>query len=81
MGFKNKIKGLNEDQIKKFMKRSVMDGTSKKMLKSRVLKKSKYLQDIAMESANELGDLVEFVERHIECPIERLDYINKTLQW
>jgi hypothetical protein len=58
-----------------------MDGSSKKMMKSKSIKKSKYLQDIAMESANELGDLVEFVETHIECPIERLDYINKTLQW
>jgi len=79
MGFKKQINGLDETQIKLFVKRSIVNGTVKKFLKSKSVKESRYLKDIIKESSNELGELIKSLN-HIECPIEKLEYINKTLQ-
>lgn len=79
MGFKKQINGLDEQQIKLFVKRSIINGKGKKLLKFKSVKESRYLKDIIKESSSELGDLIKSLD-YIECPIEKLEYINKTLQ-
>ncbi len=80
MGFKNKIKGLDEDQIKKYVKRSILDGTSGKIAKSKALEKSTYLQDIVLEATNEFGELMDNLKERFDCPIEVVKYLEKSLK-
>ncbi len=80
MGFKNKIKGLDEDQIKKYVKRSILDGTSGKIAKSKALEKSAYLQDIVLEATNEFGELMDSLKERFDCPIEVVKYLEKSLK-
>jgi hypothetical protein len=79
MGFKKQIKGLDEQQIKLFVKRSIVNGNKKLLLKSKSIKKSRYLNDIVQESSKELSLLIESFD-YIDCPIEKLKYINKSLK-
>lgn len=80
MKFKKQIKGLDEDQVKIYIKKLIFKGKSDKMLKSKVFKKSKYLQEIAMESTDELGKFLSFARYKFECPIEQYKYIKKSLK-
>ncbi len=80
MGFKKKIKGLDEDQIKLFIKRSIIDGTSNKILKSKTLKNSEYLQQVVLEATDEIGDLIDSLKERFESPKEVLKYLNKSLK-
>jgi hypothetical protein len=80
MKFKNKIKNLDEDQIKFYIKQLIYKGKTDKMLKSKIFKKSKYLQDIARESTDELGEFVQFVQKQFECPIDQVDFLKKSLK-
>ncbi len=80
MGFKKKIKGLDEDQIKLFIKRSIIDGTSSKILKSKTLKESEYLQQIVLEATEEIGDLIDSLKERFDSPKEVLKYLNKSLK-
>ena len=52
MGFKKSIQGMDEDQIKKFVKISIFSG--KKLHKTKSFKKSKYLKEIIKEAAQDL---------------------------
>ena len=79
MGFKKEIKGLDEEGIKKYIKKSILSGNEKVITNSKILKKSKYLQDITTESVNEFQSLIEFLENNFECPIERYNYLEKNL--
>jgi hypothetical protein len=79
MKFKNKIKGLSEDEIKFYIKQIIYKGKSNKMLKSKTFKKSKYLQDIAMESSCEFGRLIKSAKDGFDCPIEQIDFLKKSL--
>jgi len=78
MGFKKQINGLDEQQIKLFVKRSIINGNKRKLLKSKSIKESRYLNDIVKESSKELSDLINSFD-YIECPIEKLKYINNSL--
>ena len=80
MGFKNKIKGLNEDQIKLFIKRSIVDGTSSKILKSKSLKESEYLQQVVLEATSEIEDLIDSLKETFDSPKEVLKYLHKSLR-
>lgn len=80
MGFKKKIKGLDEDQIKLFIKRSIVDGTSNKILKSKTLKNSEYLQQVVLEATDEIGDLIDSLKERFGSPKEVLKYLNKSLK-
>jgi hypothetical protein len=80
MGFKKKIKGLDEDQIKLFVKRSIVDGTSTKILKSKTLKESEYLQQVVLEATDEIGDLIDSLKERFDSPKEVLKYLNKSLK-
>lgn len=80
MGFKKKIKGLDEDQIKKYVKRSILNGTSSKIAKSKALEKSEYLQDIVLEATNEFGELMDSLKDRFDCPIEVVKYLEKSLK-
>lgn len=75
MGFKSKIAGLDENQIKKFVKVSILNGYSKKILKSKSIKKSIYLRDLVEEATIELQDFMDFIESNVECPEEKLKYL------
>jgi hypothetical protein len=75
MGFKSKIVGLDENQIKKFVKVSILNGYSKKILKSKSIKKSIYLRDLVEEATIELQDFMDFIENNVECPEEKLKYL------
>jgi hypothetical protein len=75
MGFKSKIVGLDENQIKKFVKVSILNGYSKKILKSKSIKKSVYLRDLVEEATIELQDFMDFIENNVECPEEKLKYL------
>lgn len=79
MGFKKEIKGLDEEGIKKYIKKAILSGNEKVITNSRILKKSKYLQDITAESVNEFKSLMEFLDKNFECPIERYNYLEKNL--
>ena len=80
MGFKKKIKELDEDQIKLFIKRSIIDGTSNKILKSKTLKNSEYLQQVVLEATDEIGDLIDSLKERFDSPKEVLKYLNKSLK-
>jgi hypothetical protein len=80
MGFKNKIKGLDENEIKLFVKRSILDGTHSKILKSKTLEKSQYLQEIVLEATNEIGDLIDDLKDSFECPIEIVKFLENSLK-
>ncbi len=80
MGFKKKIKGLDEDQIKLFIKRAIIDGTSNNFLKSKTLKNSEYLQQVVLEATNEISDLIDSLTREFDSPKEVLKYLNKSLK-
>ena len=80
MGFKKKIKGLDEDQIKLFIKRAIIDGTSSKILKSKTLKESEYLQQVVLEATDEIGDLIDSLKSKFDSPKEVLKYLNKSLK-
>jgi hypothetical protein len=75
MGFKSKIAGLDENQIKKFVKVSILNGYSKKILKSKSIKKNTYLRDLVEEATIELQDFMDFIENNVECPEEKLKYL------
>jgi hypothetical protein len=80
MGFKKKIKGLDEDQIKLFIKRAIVDGTSSKILKSKTLKESEYLQQVVLEATDEIGDLIDSLKSKFDSPKDVLKYLNKSLK-
>ncbi len=80
MGFKKQIKGLDEEQIKTFVKRAILDGTSNKITKSKTLEKSVYLQDIVMEATNEFGELMNSLKDRFECPIEIVKFLENSLK-
>ena len=80
MGFKKKIKGLDEDQIKLFIKRSIINGTSNKILKSKTLKNSEYLQQVVLEATDEIGELIDSLKERFDSPKEVLKYLNKSLK-
>ena len=80
MGFKNQIKGLDENEIKLLVKKSILDGTHKKILKSKTLEKSQYLQEIVLEATNEIGDLIEDLKSSFECPIEIVKFLENSLK-
>jgi hypothetical protein len=75
MGFKSKIAGLDENQIKKFVKVSILNGYSKKILKSKSIKKNVYLRDLVEEATIELQDFMDFIENNVKCPEEKLKYL------
>jgi hypothetical protein len=79
MCMKSNIYGMNEAQIKSFFKQSIMNGTYKRVLKSRTLKSSKYLQKIAKESSNELEEMTKNLETTIDCPTKRWKYLVKNI--
>ena len=76
MGFKKSIQGMDEDQIKKFVKISIFSG--KKLHKTKSFKKSKYLKEIIKEAAQDLKETIKGFEE-IECPEERWKMIEKSL--
>lgn len=80
MGFKKQIKGLDEDQIKLFIKRSIVDGTSSKILKSKSLKESEYLQQVVLEATSEIEDLIDSLKETFDSPKEVLKYLHKSLR-
>ena len=80
MKFKNKIKGLDEDQIKFYIKQLIYKGKIDKMLKSKKKKKSKYLQDIARESTDELGEFIQFVQEKFKCPVDQVEFLKNHLK-
>jgi hypothetical protein len=80
MGFKTKIKGLSENEIKKFVKISIISGYSKRILKSKSLKKNSYLQEIVEEATIELEDFMNFIDNNIDCPEEKLTYLYNHLK-
>ncbi len=80
MGFKKDIKGLDESEIKIFVKKSIINGSSDKIVKSKSLKKSEYLQQIVLEATNEIGDLIESLKETFESPEDVLKYLNKSLK-
>jgi len=80
MGFKKQIKGLDEDQIKLFIKRSIVDGTSSKILKSKSLKQSEYLQQVVLEATSEIEDLIDSLKETFDSPKEVLKYLHKSLR-
>ena len=75
MGFKSKIAGLDENGIQKFVKVSILNGYSKKILKSKSIKKNTYLRDLVEEATIELQDFMDFIENNVECPEEKLKYL------
>lgn len=80
MGFKKQIKGLDEDQIKLFIKRSIVDGTSSKILKSKSLKQSEYLQQVVLEATSEIEDLIDSLKETFDSPKGVLKYLHKSLR-
>jgi len=80
MGFKKQIKGLDEDQIKLFIKRAIVDGTSNEILKSKSLKKSEYLQQVVLEATDEVGTLIDSLKETFDSPKEVLKYLHKSLK-
>jgi hypothetical protein len=70
---------MSEAQIKSFFKQSIMNGTYNRVLKSRTLKSSKYLQKIAKESSNELEEMTKNLETTIDCPTKRWKYLVKNI--
>jgi hypothetical protein len=80
MGFKKQIKGLDEDQIKLFIKRAIVDGTSNKILKSKSLKKSEYLQQVVLEATDEVDTLIDSLKETFDSPKEVLKYLHKSLR-
>jgi len=76
---KSNIYGMSEAQIKSFFKQSIMNGTYNRVLKSRTLKSSKYLQKIAKESSNELEEMTKNLETTIDCPTKRWKYLVKNI--
>lgn len=80
MGFKNQIKGLDENEIKLIVKRSILNGTHSKILKSKTLKKSQYLQEIVLEATVEIGDLINELKNSFECPVEIVKFIENSLK-
>jgi len=79
MCMKSNIYGMSEAQIKSFFKQSIMNGTYNRVLKSRTLKSSKYLQKIAKESSNELEEMTKNLETTIDCPTKRWKYLVKNI--
>lgn len=80
MGFKKEIKGLDETEIKLYVKRAILDGTHSKILKSKSLKKSEYLQQIVFEATNEIGDLIDSLKNSFECPVEVLKFLENSIK-
>lgn len=56
------ISFMNESQIKSFFKQTILNGTFCRVLESRPIKKSQYLQKIARESSNELESMIKILE-------------------
>ena len=79
MCMKSNIYGMSEAQIKSFFKQSIMNCTYKRVIKSRTLKSSKYLQKIAKESSNELEEMTKNLETTIDCPTKRWKYLVKNI--
>ena len=76
---KSNIYGMNESQIKSFFKHSIMNGTYNRVLKSKALKSSKYLQKIAKESSNEFEEMSKNLETTINSPTKRWKYLIKNI--
>ena len=75
---KSNIYGMNESQIKSFFKHSIMNGTYNRVLKSKALKSSKYLQKIAKESSNEFEEMSKNLES-INSPTKKWKYLVKNI--
>ena len=73
------IYGMDESQIKSFFKQSIMNGTYNRVLKSKTLKNSKYLQKIANESSNEFEEMSKNLETTLDCPTKRWKYLVKNI--
>lgn len=92
MGLKKKLKGLDEDGIKKLFKLTfintaitygtdgVMGGGIKKILKSKTFKKSKYIRSIFDEVLAEMNQIAKSLEKNIEDPEERLMYLKNMIK-
>lgn len=76
---KSNIYGMNESQIKSFFKHSIMNGTYNRVLKSKALKSSKYLQKIAKESSNEFEEMSKNLETTVNSPTKRWKYLIKNI--
>ena len=76
---KSNINGMSETQIKSFFKQSIMNGTYNRVLKSKALKSSKYLQKIAKESSNEFEEMSKNLETTLDCPTKRWKYLVKNI--
>ena len=76
---KSNIYGMSEAQIKSFFKQSIMNGTYNRVLKSKALKSSKYLQKIAKESSNEFEEMSKNLETNLDCPTKRWKYLVKNI--
>jgi len=79
MCMKSNIYGMSETQIKSFFKQSIMNGTYNRVLKSKALKSSKYLQKIAKESSNEFEEISKNLETTLDCPTKRWKYLIKNI--
>ncbi len=92
MGLKKRLKGLDEDGIKKLFKSTfihtaiaygsdgVMNGGIKKIVKSKTFKKSKYIRSIFDEVLCEMDQIAKSLERNIEDPEERLMYLKNMIK-
>ena len=76
---KSNIYGMSEAQIKSFFKHSIMNGTYNRVLKSKTLKSSKYLQKIANESLSEFEEMSKYLETTINSPTKRWKYLIKNI--
>ena len=79
MCMKSNIYGMSETQIKSFFKQSIMNGTYNRVIKSKALKSSKYLQKIANESLSEFEEISKNLETTLDCPTKRWKYLIKNI--
>ena len=79
MCMKSNIYGMSEAQIKSFFKHSIMNGTYNRVIESKALKSSKYLQKIAKESSNEFEEMSNNLETTVNSPTKRWKYLIKNI--
>ena len=95
MNLKKKLKGLDENGIKRYFKISFIDDAEigmgipiskikkskiKKILKSKTFKKSKYIRSIFDEVLEDLTQTTKELEKNIEDPQERLNYLKNSIK-
>ena len=79
MCMKSNIYGMSEAQFKSFFKHSIMNGTYNRVIESKALKSSKYLQKIAKESSNEFEEMSNNLETTVNSPTKRWKYLIKNI--